>query len=133
MKAKNYQILVLEDDISSLRHILQVLENIEQKTNVMIAVTILPDYEKTETYINNNPEIKYDILLLDRDCFMGGSFHVVDLSLFDLDKAISISSVPEYNIQAQSKGVRHVIWKDYQNLDQFSQKLEEKLLEIIHP
>lgn len=131
MKTKSCQILVLEDDISSLGHIFQVLENVEQKTGAMIAVTILPDYKKTETYINNNPEIKYDILLLDRDCFMGGSFHAVDLSLFDLDKVISISSVPEYNTQAQSKGVSHAIWKDYQNLDLFSQALEKKLLEII--
>jgi len=131
MGSKSINLLVLEDDISSLRYILQVLENIEHNTNVMIAVTILPDYEKTEIYINSNPDIKYDILLLDRDCFLGGSFHAVNLSLFDLDKVISISSVPEYNTQAQSKGVRHAIWKDYQNLDQFSQKLEKKILEII--
>lgn len=127
----NLNVLILEDDLETLENILRVLREIENEKRISIAPTILPDYLKTEKFINNNPEIKFDILLLDRDCFLGGSFHTVDLKNFDLDKIISISSVPKYNEQAEAKGIKKSIWKDYSNLSDFSNKLKEELLILI--
>lgn len=128
---KDIRILILEDDIETNQKILGILKEIENEKEVSFGVTILPDYIQTEEFINKNPQIKFDILLLDRDCYLGGSFHVINLNNFDLEKVISISSIPKYNKQAERKGIKRTIWKDYQNLDKFSDKLKNFILEII--
>ena len=128
---KDIKILILEDDLETNQKILGILKEIENEKEVSFGVTILPDYIQTEEFINKNPQIKFDVLLLDRDCYLGGSFHVVNLNNFDLEKVISISSIPKYNKQAVEKGVKRTIWKDYQNLDKFSDKLKNFILEII--
>jgi len=128
---KSTNILILEDDIKTLQYIFTILKQIEDEKSILIAATVLPDYIKGEEFINKNPHIKFDLLLLDRDCFLGGSFHNVNLEHFDLNKVISISSVPEYNKQAQERGVKEALWKDYQNLEDFSLKLKDTINEII--
>ena len=125
-------VLVLEDDLETLEYILRVIKEISfNNTEKLIGVTVIPDYEKTEIFINKNPQIKYDILLLDRDCFLGGSFHVVNLKNFDLDKVISISSLPEYNDTAVKMGVKRVVSKNYDNLEDFAERLKQEILKII--
>ena len=131
MTMKNIKILILEDDLETNQKILGALNEIEKEKGVIFGATILPDYIQTEKFINNNPQIKFDMLLLDRDCFLGGSFHVVNLDNFNKEKVISISSVPEYNRQVEAKGVKRSLWKDYKNLDDFSARLKELILEII--
>ena len=126
-----HNILILEDDLETLENILRILREIEFEKRVSFSTTILPDYQKTETYINKNPHIKFDILLLDRDCFMGGSFHVVNLKNFDLEKVISISSLPQYNDEAEAKGIKKIIWKDYTNLPSFSDKLKLEIINLL--
>jgi len=74
---KHINILILEDDIKTLKQIFAVLEKIEDERGILLAATALPDYIKVEEYINKNPHINFDILLLDRDCNLGG---VVSLS-----------------------------------------------------
>lgn len=128
---KSISILILEDDLETLEKILKTLREIENEKQVTFGVTILPDYIQTEQFINKNPQIKFDILLLDRDCFLGGSFHTVDLKNFDLAKVISISSVPNYNKNAEELGVKKSIWKDYSNLDDFVKKLKEEITFLI--
>jgi DNA-binding LytR/AlgR family response regulator len=125
------KILILEDDLETVEKILSVLRQIEVENDIAFGATIIPDYLQVEEFINKNPHIKFDILLLDRDCFRGGSFHVVNLDNFDLDKVISISSVPDYNIDAMKMGVKRVVLKKYSNLDEFKKKLKCELLEII--
>lgn len=124
-------ILILEDDLEALEFILRVLKEVSIGKRIPISVTVIPDYERTIVFINNNPHFKYDLLLLDRDCYLGGSFHIVNLDNFDKDKVISISSVPEYNEKAVGMGVKRVVWKDYKNLDDFSQKLKAEIIKII--
>ena len=128
---KDIKILILEDDLETNQKILGILKEIENEKEVSFGVTILPDYIQTEEFINKNPQIKFDVLLLDRDCYLGGSFHVVNLNNFDLEKVISISSIPKYNKQAVEKGVKRTIWKDYQNLDKFYDKIKNFILAII--
>lgn len=128
---KNVRVLILEDDIKTLSYILSVLTNLEREKNVCIAATILPDYVQVEEFINKNPQIEYDILLLDRDCYLGGSFHVVNLDNFDKDKVISISSVPEYNERVVKKGVKRVVLKNYERLEEFRVRLKEEISKFI--
>jgi len=128
---KSTRILIFEDDLETNQKILEILREIEEEKKVLFGVTILPDYIQTKEFINKNPQIKFDILLLDRDCFMGGSFHIVNLDNFDKDKVISISSMPDYNKQAEEKGVKRIVRKDYKDLDKFTTELKDQVLQII--
>lgn len=128
---KNLKVLVLEDNLETLEAIIQVLKNLRDQKSVVFAVTILSDYLQVESYINNNPQIKYDILILDRNDAMGASFHNINLELFNKDNIISISTVPEFNHQLTSKGVHKMINKDYQNLTDFSSQLSRYIQYIL--
>lgn len=130
-KVRNVKILILEDDLETVERILKILRAVEVEKGVAFGVTVLPDYIQTEEFINKNPQVKFDILLLDRDCFLGGSFHAVNLENFDIDKVVSISSVPEYNQKAREMGVSRVVLKDYQNLESFSENLKREITNII--
>jgi len=128
---KEIRILVLEDDLETVESIYSVLAKIEVDNKIIFGVTVIPDYIQVEELINKNPQIKYDILLLDRDCFLGGSFHNINLKNFDMDKVISISTVPEYNNHAKALGVKRVVSKDYSDLKNFIINLEKELKLII--
>lgn len=128
---KNLKILILEDDLETVGRILEILRAVEVEKGVAFGATVLPDYIQTEEFINKNPQVKFDILLLDRDCFLGGSFHTVNLENFDIDKVVSISSVPEYNDKAGKMGVKHVVLKDYSALDKFATELKAKISSIL--
>src|SRR3989344_669393 len=119
---KTVRILILEDDLETLSIILKKLSLFEKELEVDsspkdFSVVTLSEYTQVEEYINKNKEFKFDAVLLDRDCKVAGSFHVLNLEKFGADKVISISSVPEYNEQAKKRGVKKVILKDYQYLD----------------
>jgi hypothetical protein len=131
MRMKKLRVLVLEDDIRSLRFILAALDELGDEKKADIAVTILSDHIQVREYVNKNPEISYDILLLDRDCFLGGSFHTVDLSRFDKEHAISISSIFENNQQAIKMGVKRVVRKDYDNLADFKDRIKQELARMM--
>lgn len=122
------RILILEDDTKTLLSILSVLDNLEK--NIDFSITILPDYQKVDKYINHGEE-KYDVVLLDRDCKLGGSFHILDLSRFDIEKIIAISSVPDYNQQLATKGVKYIVGKDYSNLKDFELRLRQILSSML--
>ncbi len=124
-------ILILEDHLEAVSKILHLLGELEETHKVSFAATVLPDYIQTEEFINKNPHIKFDIVLLDRDCFLGGSFHILNLDLFNKKNVIAISSIPEYNWQAEKRGVKHTVWKDYKNLDGFVEKLKQELTNLI--
>lgn len=128
---KKIKLLVLEDDIRTLRFILAVLDELGEHKGIDIAVTILSDYIQVQEYINKNPQIIYDILLLDRDCSLGGSFHSIDLSRFDKDKIISISSVFEYNQEAVKLGVKRVVLKNYEDLPDFKDRLKKEVSKLL--
>ena len=128
---RNIKILVLEDDLETMEKIFSVLRKIEEEEKLIFGTTVIPDYIQVEELINKNPQVKFDILLLDRDCFLGGSFHNVNLKNFDIDKVISISSVPAYNDHAKAMGVIRMASKDYADLNTFADNLEKELKQII--
>lgn len=129
---KTHRVLILEDDLETLANILRLLQSIEQESIMLdeksdIAVTVFSEYTEVEKYVNKADSL-YDLILLDRDCKLGGSFHVIDIEKVNPDRIIAISSVPEYNKQAQSRGVNTVVGKDYSNLTRFSESLKVEII-----
>lgn len=124
-------ILILEDDLKTLSKILARLAKLEEDQPFYFSLVVLTDYLQVEDYINSNPKAKFDIVLLDRDCKLGGSFHVLNLEKYGADKVISISSVPEYNAQVQERGVTKVVLKDYQYLDKFAEDVVNLIEDIV--
>ena len=127
----NKTILILEDDLLTLSKILERLSKIEQDQPYDFSVITLTNYMQVQHFVNDNPAIQVDMILLDRDCKLAGSFHVVDLERFGADRVIAISSVPDYNKQAQARGVSRVVLKDYRNLDAFADRLAEEVEDLI--
>lgn len=126
-------ILILEDNLKVLSRILDGLFELEQDQPYDFSVIVLTDYIQVEDYVNNNPKAQFDIILLDRDCKLNGSFHNLNFERFGADKVISISSVPEYNEEAQKRGVKRIVLKDLKYIDEFSDKVIEEVRRMIAP
>lgn len=124
-------ILILEDDLATLTKILDRLNAIEEKQGIEFVIAVLSTYLQVAQYINKNPHASFDLILLDRDCKLGGSFHVLDIERFDPKKVIGISSVPEYNEEAKKRGVSRIVWKDYEHLDDFADKLSKSVTKFL--
>lgn len=124
-------ILILEDDLKTLSKILGKLVPLEQDQPFEFNLVVLTNYKQVEDYINNNPKAEFDIALLDRDCKMGRSFHVLDIERFGPEKVISISSVPDYNEDARKRGVTRVVYKDFLALDKFAEKVVLEIQDMI--
>lgn len=113
-------ILILEDHLLTLSKLLERLSILEQDQPYELSTIILTNHQQVRDFINNNKNLQFDIVLLDRDCKIGGSFHVFDIERFGADKVIGISSVPEYNKDLKKKGVKKIILKDFKYLDKFA-------------
>src|SRR5687767_6731241 len=116
------RILILEDDLETLSKLLGKLAQLEDQhadQGLSISTAVLSEYQQVEELINKS-SLEFDVTLLDMDCKLAGSLHVFDLERFGADKVISISSVPQWNEDAQKRGVKKVVLKDYQHLDDFS-------------
>lgn len=122
--------LILEDDLKTLISIFEAINEVETKKTVNFSLTVLPDYKKVDKYINKNKE-NFDLVLLDRDCFLGGSFHILEIERIGLERVIGISSVPNYNEELRQKGVRRIVGKDYSDLKDFKRRLVIEILELV--
>lgn len=120
-------ILILEDNLGVLSKLLDKLYKLEQDQPNEFNLIILTNYKQVEDYINTNPKANFDIVLLDRDCKLGKSFHILNIERFGAEKVISISSIPEYNEDARKRGVKQVILKDYGRLDDFADKVVKEI------
>ena len=126
------KILILEDDLETLSVLMKRLHEIEQKDKANnISVTVLSDYKQVEDYLNKIKAPDFDLILLDRDCFAGGSFHVLDFNKFDPKKIISISTVPEWNNEAVKQGVEKVCWKGHDNIEDWGDRIKDMILKMI--
>lgn len=130
---RTIRILVLEDDLETLEVIMATLKDLEESLLAQankgdVAVTVFSEYTKVEDYLNKMEKSNFDLVLLDRDCKLGGSFHALDLDKFGKDKIIGISSVPEYNENLQRLGVNRIVDKDYKQLPDFGKRLLGVLL-----
>ena len=127
------KILILEDNLLVLSKILAKLEILEQDQPYSLSLVILTDSQQVEDYVNNNPKAKFDIILLDRDCKLNNSFHVLNIGRFGADKIIAISSVPEYNKELKHRGVKRVILKDLKHIDEFALKVAKEVERMLTP
>lgn len=124
-------ILILEDDLRTLSKILEKLSSLEDDQPYQFSTIILTNYLQVEQYVNENPKAHFDLILLDRDCKLGGSFHVIDLERFGAEKVIAISSVPKWNEEAKKRGVTVVVEKDYKNRDTFAHTLLAEVAKML--
>jgi len=124
-------ILILEDNLKVVSKILDYLYELEQDQPYDFSLIVLTTYQQVEDYVNKNPKAKFDIILLDGDCKLNQSFHILDLESFGANKVISISSVPKYNELAKKRGVKKVIEKDLADIDGFAQKVVKEIEKMI--
>ncbi len=131
---RTINLLILEDDVETLsvllKHIAKLEEEIAPKAD--IDVTIFSNYKQVEDLVNNQPADFYDIILLDRDCKMGASFHVLNIEKIDTEKIISISSTPQWNTEARARGVEKIVLKEYMDLDKFTKGVIAEMTQIIN-
>lgn len=124
-------ILILEDDLLTLSKILERLSKLEQDQPYDFSIVVLTTYLQVQELINKNKAAKFDIILLDRDCKLGGSFHILDIERFGPKKIISISSVPKYNEEAKQRGIKKAILKDFQYIDDFADQVVKEIENMI--
>lgn len=125
------RILILEDDLNVLSKILSRLDQLEEREPYSFHHVILADHSQVQDYVNANAKADFDIILLDRDCKLGGSFHVLDIERFGADKVVSMSSVPEANEDAEKRGVKRIVQKDFQYLDEFADKVVAEVEDMV--
>lgn len=133
-KPTNIRILLLEDDLETVSLLSKELVRVEellQEKGLEISLVVLSEYTMVQQYLNSLDIHQYQIVLLDRDCKAGGSFHVLDLNKFTKDYIISISSTPQWNEEAQEQGITRVVWKDFNNLVLFAIKAGKEIREIL--
>jgi len=129
---KIYKILILEDDFEAVSKIMAELYNLEGHFAPMdFDVTVLSTYESVEKLINPQEADSYDVILLDRDCKMAGSFHILDMEKFGVRKVISISSTPTWNEEAKARGVTRIVPKSFSDLDGFAKNIMEEIKGIL--
>lgn len=126
-----YRILLLEDDLETVSKIINSINSIEKEFEADIAVTVLAEYTQVEDYLNNATKNIFDLILLDRDCKAGGSFHILNFDKYPIDKIIGISSNPSYNEELRKQGVKKIIHKDFQNLDKFIEEVQDNIREKV--
>ena len=130
---KIIRILILEDDLETLSVLTGRLFELEQSfNNKEISVTTFSEYTQVESYVNRMDDSSFDIILLDRDCRVGGSFYVLDFKKFNTDKIISISTVPEWNNQAVEKGVKKVCWKGHDNIEDWGEQVSKLIKNMLN-
>ncbi len=137
---KKIRILILEDDLETLSVIMGKLFELEEqffkdeknKDIKDIAVTVFSEYTEVEDYLNKKESSSFDIILLDRDCKLTGSFHCLDFDKFDPNKIIAISSEVKYNQEAEERGVKIVCRKDFSKLNEFGNTIIKEIVKMIN-
>ena len=124
-------ILILEDNLKVASFLLKELFDLENDQPYDLSVILLTNYKQVEDYVNENSKAEIDIVLLDRDCKLGRSFHVFNIERFGSDKVISISSIPEYNEEVKQRGVGRIILKDMANLEKFAEAVAAEIRNML--
>ena len=115
------RILILEDDLEALAKIFERLFRLEKRHSIDISVVVVSEYTQAKR-LNLNKD-KFDLVLLDRDCKAGGSFHIINIKELGPEKIIAISSVPDYNEKLYKFGITKVVQKTFNDLDDFADRL----------
>ena len=131
-KPKLYRVLLLEDDLEVAGHLLLALNRIEPHLAPYdLDVTHFSTSDPVCEWVNRQPKNFYDIALMDRDCKLNRSFHVLDLSRIRAECVISISSTPMWNQAAEASGIKHVVPKSFNDLDGFAERAAHKVYGLL--
>lgn len=125
------RILILEDNYIVLKKLLEKLSILEDRQPFEFSLTIINDSEQVNNLINDNAKAKFDIIILDRDCKINESFHVLNIEHLGVEKVIAISAVTKFNQQAKERGVTKVIEKDLSKIDAFTEEVIEAVGDMI--
>lgn len=129
---KTIHALICEDDLETLSRLLGCLNTLEtEHEGYDIAPTVISEYTQVEDYLNKAEKNIFSLILLDRDCKAGGSFHCLDFNIYPVDRIIGISSTPPYNEELKQKGVKRIVHKDYQNLDKFIKEVKAQIEDLV--
>jgi hypothetical protein len=127
-----YSVLLLEDDLEVCGKLLLALHRIEPfLAPYDLDLTLLSTSDAVAQLVNAHPERQFDVILLDRDCKMSASFHILDLSYFDPERIISISSTPMWNQEAKMNGITNCVPKSFNALDEFAEEAAQKVFEML--
>jgi hypothetical protein len=127
-----YSLLVLEDDLEVCGKLLLALHRIEPFLAPFdLDLTLLSTSDAVVQLINAHPERQFDVILLDRDCKMNASFHILNLKHFDPERIISISSTPMWNHEAKKNGIIERVPKSFNALDEFVDEAAQKVFEML--
>lgn len=137
----NKAILILEDDLKTIATLLNLLADffvINKENNEMervsFDVTVITDSVKANNLLRNVEDDNFDLILLDRDCYSGGSFHSTQIDKFNPKKIISISAVTAFNEEARDRyGIDRCVEKTQGNLEDFAQKVILVIREMLDP
>lgn len=127
----NKTILILEDNLKILSKLLDKLYTLEGEQPNELSVIVLTNGQQVQDYINSNSAANFDICLLDTDDKLGRSFAILEFERFGPEKIIAISSVPKWNKEAQKRGVKRIILKDYAKVDEFTDQVIKEVAEMI--
>ncbi len=130
---QTYKILILEDDFEAVSKIMAELYKLEGHfAPYDFDVTVLSSSLQVKKLINPQDKDAYDVILLDRDCKIQGSFHDLDIEKFGPEKIISISSTPTWNEEAKARGVKRIVPKSFSDLEGFAQNVAEEIKDILN-
>ena len=130
---QTYKILILEDDFEAVSKIMAELYKLEGHfAPYDFDVTVLSSSEQVKKLINPQDKDAYDVILLDRDCKIQGSFHDLNIEKFGPEKIISISSTPTWNEEAQRRGVKKIVPKSFSDLEGFAIGIAEEIRNILN-
>lgn len=126
------KILILEDNMLVVSKLCSALHELESSDNEYnFAVTVLATYTDVEELTGNKGSGYYDVILLDRDCKAGGSFHTLDIEKFKPERIIATSSMPEWNEEAKKRGVVRIVDKDFAELELFTMIVIREVVTIL--
>lgn len=133
------KILILEDNLKIVAKIIELLDKLESEKDYIFEVVVLSSSKLAKDFLlknkdNNFSKTNFDVVILDRDCNLYGSFHeLLDKKLFNNNRVISISTVDEYNNRARKKGVKKAVKKDLKDLDKFAENLTKEIEKMLAP
>lgn len=133
------KILILEDNLKIVAKIIELLDKLESEKDYIFEVVVLSSSKLAKDFLlknkdNNFSKTNFDVVILDRDCNLYGSFHeLLDKKLFNNNRVISISTVDEYNNRARKKGVKKIVKKDLKDLDKFAENLTKEIEKMLAP
>ena len=129
---KTYKILILEDDFEAVSKIMAKLYALEGSfPSIDFDVTVLSSSESVVKLVNPQDAEAYDVILLDKECKLGGSFHILDIEKFGANKIIAISTTSAWNEEVNSRGVTRVVPKVFNDMDVFARKLMIEIREVL--